>query len=175
MLTQIEKDIFLAPIDILAHQTNCFHTMGSGIAREIKTRFPEAYEADKRTLYGEIKKLGTYDLVKVTSKNPNPQLKYICNVYSQFDYGRDKCYTKYDAIVNGFTLLRDLLIAKKKDNFVIGVPWKYGSNVAGGDWEIVSAIFRSIFKDSSIHVIICKHTDATYLNQRILATPSKPA
>lgn len=175
MLTQIDQDIFLAPVDVIAHQANCFTTMGSGIAAHIRQNFPEAYEADCKTVKGDRSKLGTYSSAKVITPNPNPQLKYIANVYSQFDYGRDKRYTNYEAVAAGLESLRDNLIKKSRDGYVVGLPWKYGCNLAGGDWDVVYAIVKSIFKDSTINAIICKHPDASGLNQRIFATPSKPA
>jgi O-acetyl-ADP-ribose deacetylase (regulator of RNase III) len=175
MIFQIDKDIFLAPVDVIAHQANCFHTMGSGIARAIRENFPEAYEADCKTIKGDRNKMGTYSSAKVVTENPNPQLKYIANVYSQFDFGRDKRYTNYEAVANGLESLRNNLIKKGRDGFVVGLPWKYGCNIAGGDWDVVYAIVKSIFKESSINAIICKHPDANNLNQRIIATPSQPA
>ncbi len=38
--------------DVIIHGCNCFCTMGAGIAKGIKTQFPEAYRADQRTRKG---------------------------------------------------------------------------------------------------------------------------
>ena len=45
--------------DVIVHGCNCFNTMGAGIALAVKRKYPEAYEVDKRTKYGDINKLGT--------------------------------------------------------------------------------------------------------------------
>jgi len=46
--------------DVIIHGCNCFCTMGAGIAKDIKSEFPEAYEADLKTEKGNKDKLGTY-------------------------------------------------------------------------------------------------------------------
>lgn len=43
-------------VQAIAHQANCFNTMGSGVALAIKNAFPEAYEADCKTVKGDKKK-----------------------------------------------------------------------------------------------------------------------
>ncbi len=42
--------------------------MQSGIARQIREKYPEAYEADCKTVAGDIKKLGTFSWVKILTK-----------------------------------------------------------------------------------------------------------
>ena len=39
--------------DVIIHGCNCFCTMGAGIAKAIKARFPEAYQADCQTPKGD--------------------------------------------------------------------------------------------------------------------------
>jgi O-acetyl-ADP-ribose deacetylase (regulator of RNase III) len=173
MIKEIDQDIFLAPIDILCHQANCFHTMGSGIARHIRERFPEAYDADVcKTKKGDLTKMGTYSFAKVISPNPNKRLKTIVNMYSQGDFGRKSRFTDYEAVAECFEKLREQLISYNHADLVVGVPWKYGCNIAGGDWNVVKAILTSIFENSPLTLLICKHPDAEGLNQRILGTPS---
>src|SRR4051812_24203036 len=102
MVKEIQTDIFLADADIIVHQANCFHTMGSGIARHIRENFPEAYEADcNTTKKGDPKKLGKYSTAKIVTPNANPRLKYIVNLYSQFEFGRAAKHTSYDAMYDG--------------------------------------------------------------------------
>lgn len=45
--------------EVIAHGCNCFCKMGAGIARGIKSAFPEAFETDKQTKKGDREKLGT--------------------------------------------------------------------------------------------------------------------
>ena len=65
--------------DVIAHQANCYNTMGSGIALSIKNEWPEAADVDNATIKGDQSKLGTISF----TKNTNP---IIVNLYGQFNY-----------------------------------------------------------------------------------------
>lgn len=72
--------------DIIVHGCNCQNTMGSGIAKEIRERFPQAHIADRdydRYMTGEhnrYQKLGTYTI----SQTKQPFI--IVNAYTQYNY-----------------------------------------------------------------------------------------
>lgn len=68
--------------DLIVHGCNCYNTMGSGIALQVKQQFPEAYHIDCTTNRGDYNKLGTY--TTYLHKIPN---FLIINAYTQFDYG----------------------------------------------------------------------------------------
>lgn len=42
MILHMDKDILAGGFQALTHQANCHHTIASGIAKEIRERFPEA-------------------------------------------------------------------------------------------------------------------------------------
>ena len=94
MINTIKADI-LNGIDpnqktLILHGCNCFHTMGAGIAKYLKQKYPQVYKADLSTLYGNKTKLGSYSTAIIT-----PQL-HILNCYLQFTYGRErKVYVEY--------------------------------------------------------------------------------
>ena len=46
--------------DVVVQGCNCFNTMGGGIAREIKERYPMCAEIDNLTERGEYMKLGNW-------------------------------------------------------------------------------------------------------------------
>ncbi len=67
--------------DAIVQGCNCFCTMGSGIARQIRDQYPGAYKVDSLTMAGDIFKLGNwteYDTGKF----------HIINAYTQFDFNR---------------------------------------------------------------------------------------
>lgn len=162
MLKSIKTDIFVADCDAIIHQANCFCTMGSGIARFVREKFPEAYAADCKTKKGDKSKLGhaSYSLVK---SEENPRLRYIFNLYGQYDFGSDKRYTDYDALHKGFT--RILSWVKKYNEetgvepiTVLAVPYLMGCNRAGGDWKVVTQILEEIFaQEPAITLLICEN------------------
>lgn len=161
MVEEIISDIFLAPINILIHQCNCQCTMASGIAAIIKEKFPDAYQIDRRTKKGDKTKLGSYTSVRIVSAE-NPNLKWILNLYSQFDFGRTTKHTDYDALHHGLMTLKIRLESgyREEERPVVGIPHRIGSDSAGGDWRVVRAIIDSVFEKSPVKVLICKHPDA---------------
>lgn len=163
MIKEIDSDIFEAPIDILVHQANCFTTMGSGIAKEIKARFPEAYRADLATSKGDINKLGTYSRAKVANIK-YPQIKYIVNLYGQFEFGTDKQQTDYVAVKTGLIALATNLKLANLDFLTIGIPYKMSCGLAGGSWVAVWTIIQLVFEYYKGDVLICKMPDKDLAN-----------
>ena len=117
----------------MAHQANCFHTMGAGIAKEIKRRIPELYEVDLLTSYGDKSKLG-----KITA------YKRAFNLYGQFHYGRDKQHTDYESLRKAvITMVEHLLVHYEQLPLTVGVP-KLGCGLAGGRWDVVEQILLEV-------------------------------
>lgn len=146
-----------AEVTAIAHQANCFHIMGGGVAAAIATRYPEAYEADKKTPRGAKTKLGNYSLAKTVDG------KLIFNVYSQYNLSRgmgDRA-TQYDMVDKGLRLVEDYLGATLTHLFdgkvpVLGIPYKYGCSLGGGTWSVVEAIIYDIFENSPVEVLLCE-------------------
>lgn len=93
--------------DVIVHGCNCFNTMGSGLARQIRERYPEAYSQDLRTIPGDINKLGTYTY---TRSNVGGDTGFIIvNAYTQYDFNRHGShvdvfeYTAFQLILEKFS------------------------------------------------------------------------
>ena len=116
--------------DVIVHGCNCFNNMGGGIAKQIKTKFPEVYIEDCKTKKGDKNKLGTYSFAQIQIGNNKV---IVINAYTQYHYaGRNN--VDYKAI--------DLVFKSIKNDFYdcrIGFP-KIGAGLAGGDWQIISKI-----------------------------------
>lgn len=167
MVEIIEKDLFQAQIDIVVHSANCQNTMSSGVAKLVKERFPEAYAADLETTKGDKDKLGKFSAAKVN--NPEfPQIKYVINCYTQFTFGTDKRQTNYEAFYNSLEAVRNNLIDKKRQDLVIGMPYKIASDRGGASWAVIEAMIRDIFEASPIKVIICKFEPKDELKKEIV-------
>lgn len=143
------QDIFRHPAQVILHQANCFTTMGSGIAASIRGLYPEAYEADCRTIKGDSKKLGTFSWAKTKRDN-----KIIINMYSQYNYGRESRKTNYEAFANGLERVRDFLLEKKLTS--LSIPYKIGCNLGGGNWNVVKTIIYETLSNQPFDVFICK-------------------
>lgn len=119
LLAQAEKGKY----HVIVHGCNCFCTMGAGIAKQIRDKFPRAYAADKATKSGDKSKLGTYSVSKGKKFD-------VINAYTQYDYrGNVKDLFEYEAFQ---TILDKLLVEYPGKRF--GFPY-IGMGLAGGDKE----------------------------------------
>lgn len=125
--------------DIIIHGCNCFCTMGAGIAKQIKEKFPEAYEADKRTISGDKSKLGKFSFSLVVRDDVS---FFVVNAYTQYDYGNNKTNVDYVAIRSCFKNIRTSFYLPE---LKIAYP-KIGCGLAGGDWEKVRKIIEEELK-----------------------------
>lgn len=122
----------LGMVDVIAHQANCFNTMGSGVAKAIRENFPEAYEADCRTVKGDKGKLGSVSIASVPAG-------FIFNLYGQYNYGKDGSqYTDYLALADALGEMARVLNACDFTGD-IGLP-KIGAGTGGGDWSIIETL-----------------------------------
>lgn len=119
--------------DVIVHGCNCFCTMGAGIAKTIKTTFPEAYKADLETSSGDRGKLGTYSFA--ISKSENHEV-VILNAYTQYDWRGIGTKVDYDAIRTIFRSIKETFSGLR-----IGYP-AIGAGLAGGDWSLISEIIK---------------------------------
>ena len=137
-------------INVLIHQANCFNTMGSGVAKEIKTRLPEMFQADCETTRGDVGKLGCFSYAVFDDEN----IKLGINLYGQYRYGTEKQHTDYDAIEKGLHKIckfLDLFAKDDKSNIKIGLP-RLGCGLGGGSWDIVSKIIEEQLCDYGYEV-----------------------
>ena len=115
--------------DLIIHGCNCFCVMGAGIAKTIKSEFPEAYKADQNTKKGDKEKLGNYSLAEVTLDSKK---LIIINAYTQFDYGGNITNVSYDSIKEVFKKIKKRIY--RKDNWLSCnwgrvSRWKLGKNI----------------------------------------------
>jgi len=120
--------------DVIVHGVNCFCTMGSGIARQIKEEYPEVYAMDKLTVKGDNHKIGTFNYV--TTKDGF----VIVNAYTQYDFN------KYGTIIDkfeyvGFQRILNDLLKEFPDGTKFGFPY-IGMGLAGGNKEKIIAMIE---------------------------------
>jgi O-acetyl-ADP-ribose deacetylase (regulator of RNase III) len=121
--------------DIVVQGCNCFNTMGGGIAREIRERYPEVAEVDIKSAYADYNKLGSWTKARVIRNNGAVDFTII-NAYTQYDMSRGTDVFEYEAFV---------LILKKLRHFYptarFGFPF-IGMGLAGGDKNIILEILE---------------------------------
>ena len=154
MITYKECDILQAEENIIVQSINHKGIMGAGLAKEIKLAYP-----DIELQYKEICKTISFE----RCRRANPVYwyqvskdKFIASVFGQDGFGRDKRYTDYYALANGFEEIR-LMAESRVYLYSVAIPYKIGCGLGGGNWEFVKDIISDVFKYSpEINIVIYK-------------------
>ena len=133
-------------INYLIHCCNAQGVMGSGIAKQIKEEIPQAFDVYKNYCN---RFSNTEDLMGAV-----PFGGGVFNLIGQEYYGTTKKrYVNYGAVAKGFSqifedvefILGKLIQSRLYDgNVVLGLPYKFGCDRAGGDWEIMEELIESL-------------------------------
>lgn len=141
-------------LTFIVHQVNCQGVMGAGIARQIKERFPKAWEQYKADLaaHGDSN-LGSYSRAFDNGK-------IIFSIFGQYKYGRDKCYTDYSALRRGIRKAiigyRQAYFVKPYVQLVLAVPYGLGCGLGGGDWCKVRELLEDIEQKENVVFVAYK-------------------
>lgn len=147
MITYLKGDLLERNVDYICHQVNCRGRMGSGIAKQIRNKFPEVYrvyseryEDALRVLRTPDLMLGSTDIVQIPDSS-----QHVVNMYSQRSYGYDgKCYTSYKA----FEFILNELKKDIPTDCTIGFPKGIGCGLGGGNWAVISKMIEEILGES---------------------------
>lgn len=134
MLNHVKGDLLKlaeeGKFNIIVHGCNCQNTMGSGIAKQIKDNYPDAFVAD--TIHdialkdNRYQKLGNFTLANIADRFT------IVNAYTQFDYlPRNVDHFEYASFA--------VILQKLADSYghcEFGFPY-IGMGLAGGDKETI--------------------------------------
>jgi len=124
-------------IDYLMHCCNNRKVMGSGIALEIKQKLPSAFLIYTRSS-SDLGTISCYDGV--------------VNMVAQDGYGKGGKYINYGAFAKCLIDFEDRLCGRPKADVKIGLPFKIGSDRAGGNWDIVLELIEFILKDYDVYI-----------------------
>ena len=131
----IKGDLLKSNEPVIAHGCNAQGVMRSGIAKAIRAKHPIAYE-DYVETYSDLG--GYLPLGGVIKSYCAKHNRWILNIISQQDYGRDSnvIYVSYEAI----------RMAIKKINTYnfdrVAFPL-IGAGLANGNWDTISSIIES--------------------------------
>ena len=132
-------------INYICHQVNCQKTMGAGIAKQIKTRWPQVeqnYLTNKPIL-------GTIQMVLVDEKQA------VVNMYAQDECGTAHRQTNYEA----FYKCLEEIHSKTKNTSTIGFPYKIGCGLGGGDWDVILCMIEKVLNDRLIFIYCLEDKD----------------
>lgn len=152
-----QVNLFDSEAVFLLHQVNCRGVMGSGVAKQVRERYPEVYEAYRAFCDSSDT---PSDLLGLIEPEPIADNQWIVNCFAQDDYGRDRRHTDYEALrtalnfVAGIASCFCVLTHFPGDQPLIAIPYKMGCDRGGGDWEnVVEPMIVSVLGE--YNVVIC--------------------
>lgn len=142
-------------VNVACHCCNCHTVMSAGIARALADKYPEVERVDKEFMKNSVQpenKLGYFSGVNVGEN------RFVINLYGQKSPSRSQRAVNYEAIYSAMEKLRKLLQDKEKTHFTIGFPKKMGSDLAGGDWNVIKAMIESVWEGwpSDVYIVELK-------------------
>lgn len=144
LMNYLNGNLFDSKAPVLVHQVNCRGVMGSGVAKQVKDRYPYVYQEYvqycKERPVNEL--IGSCLIVPI----PNSS-QYVANIFGQINYGTDgRKYTSYDALDIAFAKLHDWCRAHGVRK--IALPENMGCNGGGGSWRVVTTLlWHHFFED----------------------------
>lgn len=152
----VKGNLLDTPIQFIAHQVNCCGVMGAGVAKALAQKYPNLLPEYRDFIEcNDEQSLGMCCIYHCRQDN-----KYILNIFGQLDYGRDKCYTDYDAVATGFYDALEIIHCEfyKEDGCqtVIAIPYGMGCGLAGGNWAVMTNILERIEKEKNVLFVAYK-------------------
>ena len=126
--------------DVIVHGCNCQNTMGSGIAKEIRERYPRAYDADTlatKQWKNPVAKLGNFSTYATYGKPSDGEYPFIIvNAYTQLHYlPRGVDHFEYESF---YLILKKLAVL---GGVRFGFPY-IGMGLAGGNKDRIIAMLE---------------------------------
>lgn len=138
----VKDDILKQTKGIIIHGVNCQGAMGSGIALQIRQKYPQVYNdycdfvlnPKNQNLLGKI----VISIIKDDF--------FIVSAFTQEFYGRDKnrVYVDYNAIKTVFNQINKLA---KETKLPVLFPM-IGAGLANGDWNLITRIIENELEGS---------------------------
>ncbi len=129
MIEYIKKNVITVEMGIVAHGVNCQHRMGSGVAKDIRARWPIVYDEYMKMPKGAAM-LGTAHLVRI---NEGQDDLFVANCYTQQFYGYGG-----GAYANTKSIADSLDQVAKHSAILSDLPIfmpRIGCGLGGLDWE----------------------------------------
>lgn len=149
MIKHIKCDIFESGADVICHQVNCRGVMGSGIAKQVREKYPWVY-AHYKQLCNETKPDELLGVIQETYIN---ETQIIINIFGQRNFGYNgNCYTDYNKLKFALETIKEYHETK-----TIAIPYLMGCHRGGGDWNVVYKMIEEVFADFDGEVLICEY------------------
>jgi O-acetyl-ADP-ribose deacetylase (regulator of RNase III) len=143
----VSGDLFnnLYGVEAYAHGCNCQGSMGAGIAKDFRERYPQMYEQYRLMCKAEPRQFNLGD-AWLWKENDKPA---VFNLGTQERYWR--AMASYPAIEQAFISMKE--IADKEGIRSIAIP-RIGVGFGGLDWDKVRIIVEQVFANWSGKLIV---------------------
>ena len=151
-----QGDLLKSNCDFICHQVNCQGKMNSGIAKQIREKWPIVYTnymekynnikgVNSILLLGDIQIVGLWKDYNATDFHQS-----VINLFSQSNYGYDgKRYTSYDAFWNCLHLFKQIVPAGAS----VGFPARIGCDRGGANWGVILQMISEVLgQDYNIYI-----------------------
>lgn len=138
MIRYVQGDLLGATQKVIVHGCNNKGVMGSGVAKQIRDRWPNVYEvyALKHKVFG----LDLGDIIPVATLDGH----VVVNAVTQDGFGRDgRQYASYAGIERCFSIINDRVDSWEVTE--VAMP-RIGAGLGGGDWSVIEEIINRTAK-----------------------------
>ena len=165
MVQFVKGNLLESNCDYICHQVNCQGKMNSGIAKQIREKWPIVYKnymekynilnGVSSALLGDIQIVGLWEDYYTTDFHQS-----VINMFSQEHYGYDgRRYTSYDAFWNCLNLIKQTVPKGK----IIGFPKKIGCDRGGANWPVILEMITEVLGvEYKVFIYYLEGDDGTY-------------
>ena len=165
MVQFVKGNLLESNCDYICHQVNCQGKMNSGIAKQIREKWPIVYKnymekynilnGVSGALLGDIQIVGLWEDYYATDFHQS-----VINMFSQQHYGYDgRRYTSYDAFWNCLNLIKRTVPKGK----TIGFPKKIGCDRGGANWPVILEMITEVLgTEYKVFIYYLEGDDGTY-------------
>lgn len=147
MIKIIDGNLFDSTANIICHQCNCQGIMGSGVAAEVKTRYPNVFEAYRQDYCNGALILGHVCFASAK------QDQIIANMCAQNLFGYSGgIYTNYDALQVCLEKVKAYAMFEYDIKPVVAFPYMMSCCRGGGDWNVVYKMIEDTFEDFDVEI-----------------------
>ena len=148
MIHYVKGNLLDSNCDYICHQVNCHGVMGSGIAKQIRERWPGVYDG-----YVDFCKWHNdrnYELLGKVFVSSTVGDRRVVNMFSQYNFGYDGTrFTSYDAFARCLDVIKEHI----PEDETIGFPKNIGCGLGGGNWKVISALIEEILgEDYEVYI-----------------------
>lgn len=144
-------------LDYICHQVNCQGRMGSGIAKAIREKWPEAYNEYRAWHHDWERRAdemgGSFEYGSPTGDelmlgnilfHPINETQSLIHLAAQQYYGYDgKRYTSYDAFWSCLGYILEFI----PEGSQIGFPAHIGCGLGGANWQVIKTMIEEVLDE----------------------------